>query len=380
VHIAPESLGRSLRAFAAALALTLLAALALAPASQALPGKFWGIVPQSLPSPEAFERMKRGGVDSLRIPIYWGSAQSAPGATPDFSAVDGAVLRAAAAGLDVLPYFYGAPSWAVPSQPVPGSGASVYAPARLPTTGVAGQAWMAFLRLAVARYGPGGSFWAENPGLRPRPIRTWQVWNEQNFKYFVIKPNPIEYGQLVKLSHNAIKSVDPGAKVVLGGMFARPNEARFKTRPRQAYFATEFLETMYERMPGIKSRFDGVALHPYSTRHQYVSPQIEEVRSVMKEHGDAGTSLWVTELTWSSGRPDGGFAKGPQGQVKQLRGAFTALVRNAVKWRLKGVYWFSLEDAQGACNFCDGSGLFTETFVPKPSWRAYVRFAGGRPG
>ena len=61
-----------------------------------------------------------------------------------------------------------------------------------------------------------------------RPIRTWQIWNEENFKYFVARPNPAEYGKLVKLSYAAIKGVDPGAKMILGGLFARPNEATYK--------------------------------------------------------------------------------------------------------------------------------------------------------
>jgi hypothetical protein len=33
----------------------------------------------------------------------------------------------------------------------------------------------------------------------------------------------------------------------------------------------------------------------------------------------------------------------------------------------------------GTCNFCDGSGLFGEGFIPKPSWKAFVRFSGGQP-
>ncbi len=375
-----QSLSRSLRA-SAALVVAILAGLVATPGAGAasVPGKFWGIVPQSLPAPETFTRMKRGGVDSVRIPIYWGSVQASPSVAPDFSGIDGAVGRAAAAGLDVLPFVYGAPAWAVPLAPVPGSGGTVSASRRLPVGGAAGAAWSAFLQQVVQRYGPNGSFWAANPAIPPRPIRTWQVWNEQNFKYFVIKPNPVEYGKLLKASYAAIKAVDPGAKILLGGMFARPREAELKIKPPQAYFATDFLELMYKRVPGIKSKFDGIALHPYTTEYQNVAPQIEEVRAMMKAHGDAATGLWVTELTWSSGRPNNGFAKGRQGQVKQLRGAFSALVRNAAKWRLKGVYWFSLEDAQGACNFCDGSGLFTETLVPKPSWRAFVQFAGGRP-
>jgi hypothetical protein len=50
-----------------------------------------------------------------------------------------------------------------------------------------------------------------------------------------------------------------------------------------------------------------------------------------------------------------------------------------VKWKLQRVYWFSVDDDPGACNFCDGSGLFGKGFIPKKSWFAYVKFAGGTP-
>ena len=119
---------------------------------------------------------------------------------------------------------------------------------------------------AVARYGPNGSFWAENPGVPKRPIRNWQIWNEPNFKYFVAKPNPAEYGKLVKLSSTALKAADPGAQVILGGLFARPKGCRTDSGKPEAlnWFATDFLDQMYETTPGIKAKFNGVALHPYT--------------------------------------------------------------------------------------------------------------------
>ena len=42
--------------------------------------------------------------------------------------------------------------------------------------------------------------------------------------------------------------------------------------------------------------------------------------------------------------------------------------------------WFSVDDRKEVCNFCDGTGLFGDGFVPKPSWPAYVKFAGGTTG
>jgi len=369
------------RAWAAALAVAAVAAGASAPAAEAVPANFWGVAPQGTPSADEFQRLKRGGVDSIRIPVVWNGVEPIQG-SPNWSQVDALVRGAAAAGLDVLPVVYGAPSWAVPNVPVPGSGGSVRAPKTLPVkTGAQRAAWSAFIAQAVARYGPNGIFWAENPSVPQLPPRTWQVGNEANFKYFVVRPNPVEFGKLVSISYTALKSVDPGAKIVLGGLFTRPKEATFKRKPPQAYFATDFLDGMYRSTPGIKRKFIGVALHPYARKFQTLTTDIEDVRAVLRANHDAGKGLWVTELGWSSKPPraNNSFAKGMSGQKKQLQGAFGLLKRNQAKWRIQRVYWFSIDDAVDTCNFCDGSGLFGAGFAPKPSWFAFAKFAGGTP-
>jgi polysaccharide biosynthesis protein PslG len=369
-----------LRAWSAALAVSAVVLGVWASSAAAVPANFWGVVPQETPTVERFQRLKQGGVDSIRVPIEWGALQPVKGGAPNWATPDTVIGRAATAGIEVLPFITGAPAWAVPSVPVPGAGASK-APAHLPASGAAGSAWTTFLKEAVARYGPNGAFWTANPTIPARPIRTWQVWNEPNFKYFVTKPNPAEYGRLVKLSYPAIKSVDPGAKVVLAGLFARPKEAVMKFKPPRAYFATDFLERMYKSTPGVKSKFNGVALHPYTYDFPELTEDIEDLRATLKKNRDPGKGIWITELGWSSQPPNPNnlFAKGPGGQAKQLRGAFSLLKRNQVKWKLKQLFWFSVDDQKGVCNFCDGSGLFGDGFVPKKSWFEYVKFAGGTP-
>ena len=226
------------RAWTATLVVAAIGVWGFASAAQAVPANFWGVVPQETPSADQFQRLKRGGVDSIRMPIVWASVEPVKGATLDWSGVDSLVGGAATAGIDVLPFLYGAPTWAVPDVAVPGSGGSVKAPKTLPVkTGAQRSAWSAFLAQAVARYGPNGTFWAENPAVPRRPIRTWQIWNEANFKYFVVRPNPVEFGQLVNISYTALRSADPGAKIVLGGLFTEPFEATLKRKPPQAYFA-----------------------------------------------------------------------------------------------------------------------------------------------
>ncbi len=64
---------------------------------------------------------------------------------------------------------------------------------------------------------------------------------------------------------------------------------------------------------------------------------------------------------------------------RQLQSRLSLLRRNQREWNLRRVYWFSVDDQRGTCNFCDGSGLFAAGFRPKPSWHAFVRFAGGTP-
>jgi hypothetical protein len=365
-----------LRAWVAALAVSAVVLMAFVSSAAAVPAHFWGVVPQATPTPEQFQRLKRGGVGSIRTPIGWSAVQPVKDGPFDWSGVDAVIRGAVAARLDVLPFVSGAPSWAVPNDK------RFNSPKTLPVnTAIQRSGWKNFVRQAVLRYGPNGSFWAENPELPQRPLRTWQVWNEENFEYFVARPNPAEYGKLLELSYSAIKGVDRGAKILLGGMFAAPREAQFKRKPPLAYFASDFLDQLYKTTPGVKSKFDGIALHPYTTTYKRLPRYIEESLDILKAHHDAGKELWLTEMGWSSEKPtaDNSFAKGRQGQATQLKGAFQILRENQRKWNLQRIYWFSVDDQENACNFCDGSGLFGKGFAPKPSWFAFTRFSGGKP-
>lgn len=369
------------RAWTAVLAVAAMFAIS-ASAAQALPAGFWGVVPQSSLSNEQFQRLGNGGVESIRIPVGWPSVQPTQNGPFDWSSFDNQVEEATKAGIKVLPFVGGAPEWAVPSKKVAGAG-GLEAPAYLPVKGAGRSGWAAFLTAAVARYGPTGSFWSDHPGLPKRPIRNWQIWNEPNFKYFIAKPNPAEYGKLVKNSYTALKAADPGAQIVLAGLFARPKGSRTAAGKHKSlnWYASDFVDRMYKTTPGVKAKFNGAALHPYTINASELPEVTEEFRNVLAANKDAGKGLWMTELGWSSGKANTGnkFAKGPAGQARELKTAFTLLRNKQVKWKVKSVFWFSVDDAPGACNFCDGSGLFAKGFVPKRSWSAYVKFAGGTP-
>ncbi|MFP5387761.1 MAG: hypothetical protein ACLGG5_00475, partial [Thermoleophilia bacterium] len=66
-------------------AAALFAALAVAaPAASALPADFWGVSPQATPTLEQFQRLRAGGVGSVRIGISWNAVQPLSGGETNF--------------------------------------------------------------------------------------------------------------------------------------------------------------------------------------------------------------------------------------------------------------------------------------------------------
>ena len=336
------------------------------------PREFFGIGPQTMLTDRDAAYMKAGGIEVVRWPLSWGGVQPTHNAPYDWGAMDQVVAVAARHGLRVLPFVYSSPRW-------------IGKETRLPVdSGRARRAWAAFLGAAVRRYGPGGEFWREySPGViqyepaitRPLPIRKWQIWNEANFFYFAFPVSPTRYARLLKISAPAIKAVDPGARIVLTGLFGEPT-----ARGRRGMPATKFMERLY-RVPGIKSLFDGVALHPYAVDAETLEELVEGLRGVTVENKDR-VPLYITEMGWGSENnfKQVAFEQGIRGQVKQLKASYGYLMTNRARLNLKQVYWFSWKDLPESCTFCDSVGLFRAGagFRPKPSWHAVIRLTGGR--
>jgi hypothetical protein len=323
------------------------------------PARFFGVVPASTPTSAQLARIQRAGVRSIRAPLNWSQVEPVPGVF-DWSSFDAVLLPASEHDIQVLPFLLSSPDWAATNSAV----LPVDTPAQR-------DAWTAFLGAAVHRYGPSGEFWQEHPTVRPQPIVTWQIWNEPNISEFATPPDPKRYASLVGLSSRVIRSLDPGAQILLGGMFASPS-----VRQLGAYRAANFLARMY-KVRGFRSSFQGVALHPYARSYLKLTPLIVSLRRVMSRYGDARKSLWITEFGWSSDHPGEPFGKGLAGQAEQLSGAFRLLLANRRDWRLSGAYWFSLTDSEApqACRFCGGSGLFSASFRAKPAWRSFSAFS-----
>lgn len=338
-----------------------------------VPQGFFGVAPQTALTPEDARYMKAGGVESVRWPFIWADIQPTPNGGYNWDGLDETVEVAAQAGLRIFPAIAGTPSWlARKGTTLPINNARQR------------RAWVAFLEAVVRRYGPGGEFWGEHssegvnyePAITvPYPIREWQVWNEANFFYFTYPVSPGRYAKLVTISSKAIKHISPSAKIVLAGLFGEPTAKGLRGMP-----ATTFLDRFYQT-PGIKSRFDGVALHPYAFNTATFAELIEAFHDVVLENHDR-VGLYVTEIGWGSedNFEEVAFEQGVRGQVRQLRAAYTYMIENQRRLNLKQVDWFSWKDIQGSCNFCDSVGFFREgtRFKAKPAWHAFVALTGGR--
>jgi hypothetical protein len=365
---------RPTKTFALALAAVALAMLTAAAAwpsgAAAVPREFFGIAPQTDPTMEDVEHMQAGRIGSMRWPLVWETVQPTAKSEYDWSGFDEIVAMASKGRIRVLPFLYGTPSWLSHKYTV------------LPIdSGRKRREWTEFVEAAVARYGPHGIFWSEHgPGSEeplPRiPVRDWQVWNEANFFYFATPASPQRYAKLLKLTSAAIKRIEPSAGVILSGLFGDPT-----AQPPNAMPAVQFLRALY-RVPGIKSQFDGVALHPYADQAERLEELVEEVRAVVLESHDPGARLYITEMGWGSQNDPNivSFERGVRGQVLELRQAYEYLIANRNRLNLKATYWFSWKDLPDVCNFCDSVGFFHDgkRLRAKPAWHAFVALTGGQ--
>ncbi len=341
-------------------------ALGASPSSAGAPKNFFGVVEGRALKPNDAAAMADSGVTSYRFSLPWSQEQPSKH-TYDWAHSDEIVGRLSAQGIRPLPFVYGTPSWLSPSPQSP------------PLKGRKKRAWKRFLKAAVGRYGPGGSYWSGGPTSpyhvqfgpagKPKPIKAWQIWNEPNFKnYWLPTPSPREYARLVKISHRAIASVDRRAKIVLAGMPGYVNDT-----------AWSFLDEIYQA-PGIKRAFDATALHPYARNITQLRIEIRKFRAVQRKHRDARTPVWLTEQGWGSG-PDrlSELNKGRQGQKRLLKRSFGFILHKRQRWNIGRVFWFTWRDggtyATGSCDFCKSAGLLKADGSPKPSWYVYRRVA-----
>lgn len=292
--------------------LSLLLSAASAPAPQR--ADFFGLSATTmLVEEEEAAEAQMLGIGKVRMNVEWGLADlegaCESAAAPDWTHYDEIFRRASERQLEVIADLYGnLPSCGnVNAFPAEGSGnLTRYTAAAGP--GEEG----GFVAQVVARYGVGGSFWAENPSLAADPVTTWEVWNEPNLPHNdpaqIVDPQA--YARFLIATSAAIRGVDPTATVLFGGM-------SFSGAPSSSPKSMAGFLSQIEESPSgytleeFEDSFDGVGIHPYAVSgkgptYGFGGPTVSEERvTEARELLDtfaggalAEKSIWVTELGW----------------------------------------------------------------------------------
>jgi GH35 family endo-1,4-beta-xylanase len=335
------------------------------PASHAaLPPGFVGITSDDTFAGEghyrssAMAQQRSVGVDLIRQVFDWATVETSPG-NYNFGVYDGYVREAAEHGIAILPVLHNPPAFYRRSS----------ARGWCPPPKLASMA--EYARAAVRRYGPNGSLWRENPGAPSLPIRSWQIWNEPNLGiYWCNRPNAREYASMLRVVGKAIKSEDPGAKIVTAGL---PD-----SKLKSAMPLDKFISRLYKARG--KRYFDTLAINGYATNNAALSELLHRVRRHMNRKRDSRAGIWITEIGWGDGGPPHRYNVGSAGQAARISNSFRLFGKLGRKLRLRGVVYYSWRDHEPyPPKYNDMWGLHTGLLDvngnPKPAYYAFGQAA-----
>jgi hypothetical protein len=213
------------------------------------------------------------GVTWIRAQLSWNATEPTRGVY-NWQPFDRLVAAANAHHLSVLTLVDFTPPWARPA------GCALWSCAPSDP-----DAFAAFAKTAAARYAPAN-------------VHTWEIWNEPNLKgFWSPTPSASAYGTLLKATAGAIRSVDPNAFIISGGL-APAADANGNISP------VTFLSGVCSA--GGLAAVDAVGDHPYSypvlptypaawNAWQQMNATPLSLRSVMTGCGAGAKGIWATE-------------------------------------------------------------------------------------
>ena len=354
-----------------AVLVALAAVLVAAPAApaRAVPEGFFGVMydngietASDAAQDSQWDLMASSGVETVRTVFDWADAQPrGRGSEIDFTRTDGVVRRAALHNLDVLPVIFYAPPWARAYRK------------RFTSPPKSRSDYVTYLAALVERYGPDGTYWTDHPEIPKHPVREWQIWNEPHLSSYWDAPEKGRYGYarayplLLRASYNIVKTLDPGAKVVLAGITQR---------------AWEEIEILYKH--GIEPYFDAAALQIFPQTVRRAVKATALYRAALNKRGDRRKPIYVTEITWPASKgktPPIEFQRQetPHGMATKLGQMYSKMVGRRKALGLGKVFWYTWSSpyGRGGTNF-HYTGLLRfdgDVFTEQPALGVYQRSA-----
>jgi len=313
----------------------------------------------------ALDAVKAAGATQVSAGAVWWFLSPAPG-TYDWSSLDRLLAGAASRGLTVSLALQGTPDWVHPElvSAVPDRWARIWYP---PRTGGELAQWAQFVG-DLARHVAGR-------------VQEFTIWNEPNIvEFWKPAPSPGEYVNLLRVAYAQLKSVDPKATVLFGGL----------NRNDIGYLRSYYLAAA--GVPGAAASryfFDELDVHPYSdarspddtsggTINGPFGPVNQDfgglalMKQTMDARGDQGKGIAVGEYgfstsnTWMHAVPDA------------LRALYAkrALADAASLPYVTEMSWYTLLPTSA-----DGPewAILTTNFQPSATYRALQQAMGNGP-
>ncbi|WP_432546897.1 cellulase family glycosylhydrolase [Kineococcus sp. SYSU DK004] len=199
-------------------------------------------------------------------------------------------------------------------------------------------------------------------------VDAYEIWNEPNLKRFW-NGTPAQYVRLAQVGYSAVKDVDPGVPVVLGGT---------------SYNDTSWLRQAYDA--GAAGSFDVLATHPYLAPSDqapgtadtkgtniYLLTHVASVRRLMVERGDGHKQIWFTEFGWSNHQNTGTESNWNRGVTEQQQAEFLLQTLDLVRTRypyVTHVFWYNDRDRGVSSSHIDNYGLLRRDLSVKPAYTA----------
>ena len=280
----------------------------------------------SLSASNGFDRLVAAGARWVRVPVLWSSVEPY-NTTPDqynWADVDASFQTAALSEVHVIATIDYNPAWAAARESGP-----VYNPADL----------QEFVGALVARY--------------PQ-VEHWEFYNEPD-SYTRFGGNGAAYAAMLKSVYPVVKSANPNAKVVMGGLAMDWFQSGF--------FDPTFLDRVLSNCSGHPC-FDIANFHFYPVFRHVWEPHGRDIigkanylRQVLAAYGYSRPVI-CTEASWSSGAQWGS----PELQARYV----AKLYARSYAADLSVTSWFALTDAD-----ISDPGLLGPGLTARPSYTAY---------
>lgn len=294
------------------------------------------------------DAMAAGGIRNVRSDATWNSVEPAPPVLNNhlffWSSFDSIVTALAKRSMRWQPVLGYSALWASSVT------AEEHAPPADPAT------YAAYVSAFAARYGAGGAFWKAHPELTARPVRTYEIWNEENLSgYWKPVANPAGYANLYAAARLAIKAVDPAGVVMVGGLNSGNDPPKY-------------VEAMLAARPDLQGKLDAVALHPYAADADAALKVVVRLRRGLEFLGSGDAPIVANEFGWTTG---GSQAKTDAWRAGQLATLTRDLARSDCGVTAVDPYtWTTL--GLTVVNAEDGYAMVSQTGAQSATATAYL--------